>query len=206
MHIDNPYAPPASNVAFTDADLREQAAREPLVYAGFWRRFGAFWLDVIVMSPLFALAYFGAEQSRYFQWYVLLPSLAFGLWFHVYLVSRFGGTPGKLILKTRIAMRDGSPVTRRAAALRYLVEFLLDALSSVALAMAAVSMSDADYFALGYLERSKHVVEFAPHWYSTVNIAMQVWGWGEFVTMLFNKKRRAVHDFMAGTVVIRHGH
>jgi len=36
-----------------------------------------------------------------------------------------------------------------------------------------------------------------------VNILMQVWIWGEFLTMLFNKKRRAVHDFMAGTVVVR---
>jgi uncharacterized RDD family membrane protein YckC len=33
---------------------------------------------------------------------------------------------------------------------------------------------------------------------------MQIWIWGEFVTMLFNKKRRAVHDYMAGTVVIMH--
>jgi hypothetical protein len=37
MHTQNPYAPPASEVAFTDADLREQAAQSPLVYAGFWR-------------------------------------------------------------------------------------------------------------------------------------------------------------------------
>jgi len=28
------------------------------------------------------------------------------------------------------------------------------------------------------------------------------WFWAEVVTMLFNKKRRAVHDFIAGSVVI----
>ena len=33
--------------------------------------------------------------------------------------------------------------------------------------------------------------------------AMMVWGVLEFITMLFNSKRRAIHDFIAGTVVVR---
>lgn len=33
--------------------------------------------------------------------------------------------------------------------------------------------------------------------------AMMVWSILEFITMLFNSKRRAVHDFIAGTVVVR---
>jgi uncharacterized RDD family membrane protein YckC len=32
---------------------------------------------------------------------------------------------------------------------------------------------------------------------------MNVWIFSEFVVLLTNKKRRALHDFMAGTVVIR---
>jgi uncharacterized RDD family membrane protein YckC len=47
------------------------------------------------------------------------------------------------------------------------------------------------------------MVELAPAWHPTVTVLLQIWVWGEFVTMLFNKKRRAVHDFIAGTVVIR---
>jgi uncharacterized RDD family membrane protein YckC len=64
-------------------------------------------------------------------------------------------------------------------------------------------MSDETYFSLGYLARSQELVRTAPGWYGMVSILMQVWIWGEFVTMLFNRKRRAVHDFMAGTVVVR---
>ena len=30
-----------------------------------------------------------------------------------------------------------------------------------------------------------------------------MWSFAEFVTMLFNKKRRAIHDYIAGTVVVR---
>ena len=30
----------------------------------------------------------------------------------------------------------------------------------------------------------------------------QIWIWSEFVVLLFNRRKRAIHDFIAGTVVI----
>lgn len=172
-------------------------------YAGFWRRIGAYLVDFVVFLPIIALCYFFGEKSRLFYLYWFLPGTLIGLWFHVYLVYRYGGTPGKLLLRVKIAMTDGSPVTVKASAIRYSVLLILSMFSSIALIMSTLSMSDDLYFSLGYLARSQRIVEMAPPWYRIVSIFMQIWIWGEFVTMLFNKKRRAVHDFIAGTVVIR---
>jgi uncharacterized RDD family membrane protein YckC len=36
-----------------------------------------------------------------------------------------------------------------------------------------------------------------------LGITDTLWSWAEIITMLTNKKRRAVHDFIAGTVVVR---
>ncbi len=135
--------------------------------------------------------------------YWLIPSALIGLWFHVYLVGRYGGTPGKLAVRIRIVMTDGSPVTFMAAAVRYSVLCVLGLLLGVGLAMASLAMSDAQYFSMGLLQRSQALVALAPPWYGTANVLLQIWVWGEFVTLLFNKRRRAVHDFMAGTVVVR---
>jgi hypothetical protein len=44
-----------------------------------------------------------------------------------------------------------------------------------------------------------------PAWYQPVQIAGSVWLYSEFLVLLTNKKRRALHYFMAGTVVIRTG-
>jgi uncharacterized RDD family membrane protein YckC len=66
-------------------------------------------------------------------------------------------------------------------------------------------MPSEQYLALGFMDRSKYLVARAPAWYGTVNLLLQLWVWGEFVVMLTNKKRRALHDFMAGTVVIHQG-
>ncbi len=172
-------------------------------YAGFWQRFGAYWLDVIVFLPIIALSLWGNEQSRLFQLYWLIPGLIIGLWFHVYLVKRYGGTPGKLLLKIKIAKLDGSNVGYKEAMLRYSVLFVISLAMSVVLIPVALEMTDAEYFSMGWQERALYMIERASSWYNIVNIAMNAWIWSEFIVMLTNKKRRALHDFIAGTVVIR---
>jgi uncharacterized RDD family membrane protein YckC len=203
MQQRNPYEPTQASLGSASSPAPETYPPGILQYAGFWRRFGAFWIDALILLPLSGVAYFFGEMTRMFYVYWLVPGLLIGLWFHVHLVARYGGTPGKLLLKTRIAMVDGAPVTVKAAVLRYAVLFVLSVFSSVALTMSSLAMTDAQYFSLGYFARSQRLVETAPSWYVGVNVLLQVWIWGEFVTMLFNKKRRAVHDFIAGTVVVR---
>lgn len=173
-------------------------------YAGFWRRFGAFWADTIIVTPwVWGISYFLSEKFRLFNLYFFIPGLLFGWWFHVHLVAKHGGTPGKLLLKIKIAMTDGSAVTYKAAAIRYSVLFALSTISSIAVLIGALKMSDTQYFSLNHMTRSQMMLALAPHWYTTVSLLLQIWIWGEFVTMLLNKKRRAAHDFIAGTIVVR---
>lgn len=191
----------SANDIYAASGVTEPPTAE-MEYAGFWRRFGAFWADFIVLLPLIGITYIGGEYSRLNQIYWFIPGLLFGLWYHVYLVVRYGGTPGKLILNLRIAMVDGSPVTPKAAMLRYMVLLVLAQVMTIGLIMASLEMTDEEYFSLSYMARAKRMMELAPPWYQFVNVVMQIWTWSEFVTMLFNKKRRAIHDFMAGTVVL----
>lgn len=167
------------------------------------KRFGAYWLDVIIFLPIIALSLWGNEQSRLFSLYYFLPGLVFGIWFHVYLVKKYGGTPGKLILKIKIAKIDGTQVGYKEAMLRYSVLFTLTTLLSVSLLTVNFEMTDAEYFSMEWNERALYMVERVPSWHNIVNIFVNIWVWSEFFVMLTNKKRRAIHDFMAGTVVIR---
>ena len=76
---------------------------------------GAYLLDFIVILPFTGLSYWLSDTSRMTQLIFFIPGLVFGLWFHVYLVKLYGGTPGKLMLKIRIARLDGSAVGYREA-------------------------------------------------------------------------------------------
>jgi|EP01034_Spumella_vulgaris_P037549 uncharacterized RDD family membrane protein YckC len=199
MDSTNPYQTPQTVFDGDDQGLKPGE----LQYAGFWRRFGAFWLDALCLAPLTAVVLYLSTTTRYFHALWLVPGLLFGLWFNAYLVKRYGGTPGKLMMKIRVAMVDGAAVTGQAAMLRYSVMFVLSAASSAALVMASLAMGDERYLSVGFMGMNTALVEQAPLWYPAVTTAMQIWIWGEFVTMLFNKRRRAVHDYMAGTVVVR---
>jgi len=80
---------------------------------------------------------------------------------------------------------------------------MFSVLSSAGTAVAALRVNYDTYFALSFTEKSKYLTGLAPKWNLTIVILMQIWVWSEFVTMMFNKRRRAVHDFIAGTVVVR---
>jgi len=174
---------------------------DSLRYAGFWPRLAALLLDIVVLLPLTGLATWGATHVRLFSLYYAVPDVLIGLLYNVYLVQRFGGTPGKLLVGIRIRKVNGSPVGYREAFLRYLPDFVLDVLGSIALVSAVLQMTDSEY-PLSFTELTSRMVELAPSWYKPVHWTENIWVWGELIVLLTNRKRRALHDFIAGTVVV----
>jgi uncharacterized RDD family membrane protein YckC len=175
---------------------------DPLCYAGFWPRLGALLLDCLILLPLTALAFWGDAHSRLFTLYYLVPGTLLGVFYSVYLVRRFGGTPGKLIAGVRIRKVNGDPVGYREAVLRYLPDFVLGLLMAIAMIVGLFHMTDAQYHALSFMDRAKRIVVLAPSWYKPLQIVQNVWVWSELIVLLTNRKRRALHDFIAGTVVV----
>jgi uncharacterized RDD family membrane protein YckC len=174
-----------------------------VIYAGFWRRVGAHCLDLMILLMLGGLIAWFEGVFRLFRLYYFVPGLLFSLYYHVWLVRRYGGTPGKLIMKIRVARLDGSAVGYREAILRHSVVLVLSQLMAIALIIATLRISDADYLPLSFLERSAVLFALAPDWFTPVHRLLGLWGWSEFIVMLLNKRRRALHDFMAGTIVVR---
>ncbi len=175
---------------------------DTLRYAGFGPRLASILLDMVVMMPLMVLSFWASAQFRLFEAYYFLPGILFGLFYSVYLVQRFGGTPGKLMVGIRIRKLDGTPVGYREAFLRYLPDFILGTLMSVAFIMAIFHMTDTEYHSLTLLERTKRMVELTPSWHKPLQWIQTAWTWGELIVLLTNRKRRALHDFIAGTVVV----
>jgi uncharacterized RDD family membrane protein YckC len=117
-------------------------------------------------------------------------------------VRRFGGTPGKLIVGIRIRKLDGEPIGYREAILRYVPDLVFWLLSSIALLFPLLKMTDAEYSSLKFMQRAKRITELAPSWYKPLQWVQSIWFWGELIVLLTNRKRRALHDFIAGTVVV----
>src|SRR5215467_14521109 len=157
-------------------------------YAGFGRRVGAFGVDFLISSLLLLpIVIWGGSRFKYFPLYSLGPIAIWSLFYNVYLVRRFGGTPGKLAMQTEIRNLDGSAVGYRAALLRFLPEFLLWLPAAIALAMPVFEITDPGFQSLGFRERNQLLRQLAPPWYGTVEALEQVWVWSEFIVMMTNR-------------------
>ena len=192
----------AMRAAAAASNAPQPSARAGPRYAGFWPRLGSLLLDTIIILPLVAVTFLGDSSFRLFQVYYFIPGTLFWLFYSVYLVRRFGGTPGKLIVGIRIRKLDGTPVGYREAFLRYLPDFVFSLLTSVALIFAVLHITDAEYYSLSFVDRNNRLFQLAPRWYNWLQWTSTAWYWGELVVLLTNRKRRALHDFIAGTVVV----
>ena len=175
---------------------------DQLRYAGFWPRLGAALLDFLFFLPLIGFIWLGSSHVRLFDLYYLLPGLAIQLFWNVWLVRRFGGTPGKLVKGLRICKVNGEAVGYREAMLRCSVDLVLGMLTSIAGIMAATQMTDHEFGTLGFAAQQDRLAVLQPGWSKPVMLAFQIWTWGELIVLLTNRKRRALHDFLAGTVVV----
>jgi uncharacterized RDD family membrane protein YckC len=181
-----------------------EPSASPLVYAGFWRRLVAMLIDLVVFAPLSFFVIWGTHHYRLFDVYMLIPNVVISILFSVVLVGKFGGTPGKLVLGMRIIRVDGTPIGMPRAFVRNLPELLLWLASAVALCVPLLNMPDDAYLQLApHLgERRRELETLAPSWYEPLQILYYAWVYGELLVLLTNKKRRALHDFLAGSVVV----
>jgi uncharacterized RDD family membrane protein YckC len=172
-------------------------------FGGFWRRFGAAFLDGLIVMPVTILAVVGLGFTRLFYVYYLVPGMAFMAFYYMYLVKRNGGTPGKRILDMRITMADGTPLTTKAAILRNIVEWGCAVLSTLSFAMAGMRIADAQFEPLGYLQKLQMIGASAPRWNTIPTYGTYAWFLIGAIVMLSSAKRRGIHDLLAGTVVVR---
>jgi uncharacterized RDD family membrane protein YckC len=133
--------------------VREGLANEEAVqYCGFWIRFCARLLDSLFLFAItFPLSMINqvvifryipatgpeANMNRFedtaqlgtflaIEAAFLLASFLLGFAYEVFFVGRFGGTPGKLLLRMRIVRSDFSRLTYGRAAIRFFAKMLSD--------------------------------------------------------------------------------
>jgi uncharacterized RDD family membrane protein YckC len=173
------------------------------VYAGFGKRFGSAIVDMLVFIPFMFVFHFIESSSLSMAMVgTVLSSILFSA-YSVYFHYKFGATLGKMALGIKVTLPNGEKIGFKQAILRSSVD-LAFALFMVIAQVMAISNADPEvYLNAGWMERAEYIMPLFPAWYGAVNIASELWYWGEFIVLLFNKRKRALHDFIAGTVVIR---
>ena len=177
-------------------------SEKELVYVGFRGRFVALMVDAIIFAPFIFLDLWLDGLSRTYAIASLFPAFVAGMGYSVYFHARYGQTLGKMAAGIKVVALDGSPITLRQAFLRSSVDIILGLLSLAVYANGLLHIS-VDNYAIRSI-RFEQLRDFRKPW-RWLDWLSDAWFWSEVVVILFNRKRRALHDFIAGTVVIRVG-
>ena len=97
---------------------------------------------------------------------------------------------------------NGETIGWREAWLRSFFDIFFTVLKVVASFVALTTITDAEFFAGGWNRLLPTLAAHEPSWLAWTETASVIWVWSEFLVIFSNKRRRSLHDFMAGTVVI----
>jgi uncharacterized RDD family membrane protein YckC len=168
-------------------------------YAGFTKRFLALLLDGILIIPLMVLMILFSTKSLLLFSFIQIISFCTTIFLNIYLVKQYGGSPGKLIVNIKIVKKDGTEIGWKEAVLRNIIDLCF----TISLNVILISLIISQKIPFGTISYTDYVqIVQKEGMYKFLNTIQSIWVWGELLVLLTNKKRRSIHDFIAGTVVI----
>jgi uncharacterized RDD family membrane protein YckC len=163
-------------------------------YQTFWPRFWAGWIDSLLLIPFMGVDWLVqqvAEAPVLLALWFVLYTYAYDI-YSVTMHAKYGQTLGKMAMGIRVLSASEAKLSFRQALLRDAVPIFLASVSVIN--WAPRIFSGARQFG----------DNFELTWVDEVSIfGSLIWFVAELATMLTNSKRRAIHDFIAGSVVVR---
>ncbi len=172
---------------------RSRAQLEKDKYSTFSPRLVASFIDGIILSVLSGLLiYIGTKGGGLFQTATeYLDFMQFSI-YSILLHGLYGQTVGKMVMNVKVVdVKTEGNINFKQALLRDCVPVL-----SILLVLVAILF-------IPEVPVEGEVSQWVINIFLGLSFSLLGWHLIEIVTMLLNKKRRALHDFIAGTVVIQ---
>ena len=171
-------------------------------YAGFGPRLAAAIVDTMVFAPIIALSFWTLSSSREVALGLQVPVALLFAFYNIYFIGRWGQTVCKMAVRIKVVALDGEPAGFRRALYRHSVDLAFSLLQSALTMYALFSITSVEYDALGAWQRIDLLNERTSSVNTVIDWLYVAWFWSELAVLLMNEKRRALHDYIAGTVVI----
>jgi uncharacterized RDD family membrane protein YckC len=173
-----------------------------LIYAGFLPRVIAGLVDGAI--TLAAAKLFITLRSNSLDGYLAVTLFGFIFFrlYHILFVALWGQTPGKMIARIQVVQLDGSPVGWVHAILRNSVETIIVVVVVYFEIQASLRVPAADFAKAMAEQRDAMIKALMPGDIGYMTMASKLYVYSEYVVMFMNKRKRAIHDFIGGTVVI----
>ena len=173
----------------------------PIIYGGFWERFGALFLDALILLPITILNYYNRLLWQSIP--LLIVANLISIVYKPLLEFLYGATPGKKALSLTVVNRAYQKISLPEAILRNIFG-IVTALAGFVVSMYALNGNGNSIYN-GRIDSSTDMNEI-------MGTAMLtgLYGLGVFflyladaICLAANSKKQSLHDLIANTYVIR---
>ncbi len=172
-------------------------------YARFRLRLGAHVLDIIVLLSILAfLLAVGSTNWLLSVWLIPIEGLLFYI-YTLYFHATSGQTLGKRQLGIRVVTLEGGALGIAGSFRRNLIMLIESLPWIVATMFATLRVSDEQFRSLHGHAYTQLLKNLRPEWYPMTLTIFNVILVAEISAILLTKKRRSLHDFVGGTVVVK---
>jgi uncharacterized RDD family membrane protein YckC len=159
-------------------------------YRTFFPRLVAFLIDGFIMLPIgISDDWFRQAEFRPLFFYLWIPfSALVSPVYRIVTHALYGQTLGKMAMNVKVLTAAEEPIKFKQAILRETPQLVFN--------LCVI------YLGIAFLGENPEAENVKATYGIFVNVAA-AWGLADILTFLFNDKRRALHDFLAGTVVVK---
>ncbi len=165
-----------------------------------WARFAAISIDLLLSAPISLAVVYTASRAPAWGLYLFPAAVIAFILYDVYFHTRFGATLGKMALRIRVVRVDYSPLDLNVALKRSFIRAVLRLGQAIVIvqtmrALGPLPLGNISAFVTQVLQENKS--------YSTLGNVDSIWTLSNIATCILHPQRRALHDFIAGTIVVK---
>lgn len=164
-------------------------------------RIFASFIDFLVFIPFLSLNLFFIHLGLEYQCLSSILGIAIGYLYFVIYLHKYETTFGKRYQGLKIYGIDGSRITYNQCLKRYLGYNLIGIVQAILGCYYALNMSSNGYDELSYLEKLKFIASNENQILTFFGYVAQAWIFINLLFLLFDKNRRTLPDYFAGTIV-----
>lgn len=185
-----------------DQSLASEDGKDISVGVGFGSRFIANTLDMFVLFPVAGVTFIMLNLGKYQAVLFLVSTYLLASLYPITCIAIWGRTFGKHVLGIEVKTINGDNCSWKEGFLRSVIPFIDQIIIVSFFTLILINAPDSFYSA-------EYNEKLAAYNSATVSISrlnsfiMSIWLLIGFVVFLSNNKRRALHDYIAGTVVVK---
>ncbi|MBP8084400.1 MAG: RDD family protein [Spirochaetes bacterium] len=176
--------------------------KQDIEYAGFLNRFFANVIDSAIFAVIFIPVFHLLKMNQHYLFGLMLISFIITPIYFIYFHAKSGATPGKSIIGLKVVKLDFTDITLKYSILRSSGDILFSIMNLIWLAITIGNYYSNEQVTSEKFTYNDFITLFGSLYFVAIRFMERIWFWSEVAFVLTNSKKRAIHDFIAGTVVV----